>query len=102
MTCCSRLAISAVTDPGFGEAFRAKFGKNEGDSLPIKVRRGTDTLTLHGKVRLVARVESGIEANPAAAREGSPHPHRDRRRQDGIGYRLEPLRAEIRITGVSV
>ena len=56
----------AVTDPGFGEAFRTKFGKNEGDSLPIRIRRGTDTLTLHGKVRLASRVESGIEANPAA------------------------------------
>ncbi|MGH7498461.1 MAG: PDZ domain-containing protein, partial [Gemmatimonadales bacterium] len=57
----------AVTDPGFGEAYRAKFGKNDGDSLPIKVKRGADTLTLPGKVRLASRVESKIEADPGAS-----------------------------------
>jgi predicted metalloprotease with PDZ domain len=56
----------AVTDPRFGEAFRSKFGKNEGDSLPIKVLRGSDTLTLPGKVALVTRVESRIAADSAA------------------------------------
>ena len=56
----------AVTDPLFGEAFRAKFGKNEGDPLPIQVRRGNDTLTLPGKVALVARVESRIAADSTA------------------------------------
>ena len=40
------------------------------DSLPIRVRRGTDTLTLHGKVRLVARVESRLETDPSGEREG--------------------------------
>ena len=39
----------AITDPDFGTAFRARFGKNEGDSLPIRVRRGADTLTLHAR-----------------------------------------------------
>ena len=54
----------AIMDPDFGTAFRARFGKNEGDSLPIRVRRGTDTLTLHGIVRLVARVETSSRPTP--------------------------------------
>ena len=56
-----------IMDPDFGTAFRSRFGKNEGDSLPIKVRRGTDTLTLHGVVRLVERVEARLEADPRAS-----------------------------------
>ena len=55
-----------VMDPEFGTAFRDRFGRNEGDSLPIRVRRGTDTLTLNGVVRLVARVESRLDADPRA------------------------------------
>jgi predicted metalloprotease with PDZ domain len=57
----------AIMDPDFGTAFRARFGKNEGDSLPIRVLRGTDTLTLHGTVRLVARVETRLAADPKAS-----------------------------------
>jgi predicted metalloprotease with PDZ domain len=57
----------AIMDPDFGTAFRSRFGKNEGDSLPIRVLRGTDTLTLHGVVRLVARVESKLAADPNAS-----------------------------------
>ncbi len=56
----------AIVDPDFGTAFRARFGKNEGDSLPIRVVRGTDTLTLHGTVRLAARVETRLAADPGA------------------------------------
>ena len=55
-----------VLDPKFGDAFRSRFGKSEGDSLPIKVRRGADTLTLHGTVRLTERTEARIEPDPAA------------------------------------
>jgi predicted metalloprotease with PDZ domain len=57
----------AIMDPDFGTAFRARFGKNEGDSLPIRVLRGADTLTLHGTVRLVARVETRLAADPNAS-----------------------------------
>jgi predicted metalloprotease with PDZ domain len=57
----------AIMDPDFGTAFRARFGKNEGDSLPIRVLRGSDTLTLHGTVRLIARVESRLAADPNAS-----------------------------------
>jgi predicted metalloprotease with PDZ domain len=57
----------AIMDPDFGTAFRSRFGKNEGDSLPIRVLRGTDTLTLHAVVRLVARVETKLAADPNAS-----------------------------------
>lgn len=56
-----------VTNPDFGSAYRARFGKSEGDSLPIRVRRGTETITLSGKVRLGERVESRLEAAPGAS-----------------------------------
>jgi predicted metalloprotease with PDZ domain len=56
----------SVANPGFGPAFRARFGKEDGAPLPIRVRRGTDTLTLNGKIRLEARVERRIVADPSA------------------------------------
>jgi predicted metalloprotease with PDZ domain len=55
-----------IMDPSFGEAFRSRFGKREGDTLSIKVRRGADTLTLHGRVKLSERVESRLAADPQA------------------------------------
>jgi hypothetical protein len=57
----------SVSNPDFGTEFRARFGKQEGAPLPIKVRRGSDTLTLTGKVRLTIRVQPRIEANPSAS-----------------------------------
>ncbi|MFL5491215.1 MAG: hypothetical protein ACJ8AV_07355, partial [Gemmatimonadales bacterium] len=57
----------SLSDPDFGPAFRAHFGKQEGAPLPIKVRRGRDTLTLNSKVRLVARVERRFEIDPSAS-----------------------------------
>jgi predicted metalloprotease with PDZ domain len=57
----------SVTDPDFGQTFRTRFGKEEGVPLPIKVRRGADTVTLNGKVVLVSRVERRIDIDPAAA-----------------------------------
>ena len=55
----------AVTDPNFGPAFRSRF-KEDGAPLPLKVRRGADTLTLNAKVKLSARMERRIETDPAA------------------------------------
>ena len=57
----------SLSDPDFGPAFRARFGKQDGAPLPIKVHRGRDTLTLNGKVRLVARVERRFEIDPSAS-----------------------------------
>jgi hypothetical protein len=57
----------SVTDPNFGPAFRSRYGKQEGAPLPIRVRRGADTLSLSGKVRLATQVELRLEANPRAS-----------------------------------
>jgi predicted metalloprotease with PDZ domain len=57
----------AVDNPDFGAQFRARFGKSEGDSLPIRVRRGAETLTLPGKVRLGQRIETRVAADPSAS-----------------------------------
>jgi predicted metalloprotease with PDZ domain len=56
-----------VDSADFGPAFRARYGKQESATLPIKVRRGSDTLTLSSKVRMAVRVVRRIEADPAAS-----------------------------------
>jgi predicted metalloprotease with PDZ domain len=56
-----------ITDPDFGPKFRERFGKNDGQALPIQVRRDGQTLTLNGTVRLVPRVESRLELDQAAS-----------------------------------
>ena len=57
----------AITDPNFGPAYRARFKNAEGQDFPIKVRRGADTLTLTGKVRLIEQVNAHVEldSNPS-------------------------------------
>jgi predicted metalloprotease with PDZ domain len=55
-----------INDPNFGAAFRSRFAGAEGQSLPIKVRRGTDTLTVVGQVRLMEHTEARVEPDPAA------------------------------------
>jgi len=57
----------AIDNPDFGPAFRSRFGKSEGDSLPIRVRRGSETITLPGKVRLGQRTEGRLVADPSAS-----------------------------------
>ena len=64
-TSCCRLGDIAMTDPDFGPKFRSEFGKEEGQPLPIQVRARRTALTLTGKVRLVPRVESRLEVDPA-------------------------------------
>jgi predicted metalloprotease with PDZ domain len=56
----------AISDPNFGPAYRARFRDAEGQDLPIKVRRGADTLTLVGKVRLIEQVNAHVEPDPNA------------------------------------
>jgi predicted metalloprotease with PDZ domain len=56
-----------VTDPTFGQKFRERFGKEDGQALPIRVRRDTQTVTLNGKVRLVARLESRLAPDSSAS-----------------------------------
>jgi predicted metalloprotease with PDZ domain len=62
-----RLGGIAVTDSTFGEQFRERFGKDEGQPLPIEVRRDGRTMTLNGEVRLVTRVENRLTIDPTAS-----------------------------------
>jgi predicted metalloprotease with PDZ domain len=55
-----------ITDSDFGPKFRARFGKEDGQPLPIQVERAGQRVTLNGKVRLVPRVESRLEIDPGA------------------------------------
>jgi S1-C subfamily serine protease len=56
----------AVEDQQFGARMRAKFGAStEGSPLPIKIRRGTDTLTLNGKLQF-GPGDTVVEPDPAA------------------------------------
>jgi predicted metalloprotease with PDZ domain len=57
----------AVDSPDFAQAYRTRFGKSEGDSLPIRVRRGGQEVTLTGKVRLGERIAPRLEADPGAS-----------------------------------
>jgi predicted metalloprotease with PDZ domain len=56
----------AVEDQTFGQKFRQQFGSREGAPLPIKVRRGEQEVVLQARVRMAARVESRMEADPGA------------------------------------
>jgi predicted metalloprotease with PDZ domain len=55
-----------VTDSTFGQKFRERFGKEEGQTVPIQVRRGGQTLTLSGKLRLVAQFRPRLAIDPSA------------------------------------
>ena len=57
----------AVEDQTFGQKFRQQFGSREGAPLEIKVRRGTQELTLQSRVRMAARMETRMVADPAAS-----------------------------------
>jgi len=55
-----------VEDQQFGARMRAKFGASaEGSALPIKIRRGMDTLTLNGKLQF-GPGDTVVEPDPAA------------------------------------
>ena len=61
----------AITDEDFGPKFRARFGKEDGQPLPIQVERDGQKLTLNGKIRLIARMESRLEVDPGAPAKAS-------------------------------
>jgi predicted metalloprotease with PDZ domain len=57
----------AVDDAGFVEKFRSKFGTAaSGSPISLRVRRGTETLTLAGKLRF-APGDAVLEADPKAS-----------------------------------
>ena len=54
-------------DQTFGQKFRERFASQEGAAIEIKVRRGDQPLTFQSRVRMAARVETRLEADPAAS-----------------------------------
>ncbi len=55
-----------ITDSDFGPRFRARFGKEDGQPLPIQIERDGQRQTINAKIRLVPRVETRLEADPSA------------------------------------
>jgi predicted metalloprotease with PDZ domain len=62
-----QLGELAVTDSSFGEQYRARFSRAEGQRLPIVVRRAGRTITLNGTVRLATRIERRLSIDPQAS-----------------------------------
>jgi predicted metalloprotease with PDZ domain len=56
-----------LSDPNFGPAYRDRFrNAKSGDELPIKVRRGGQTLTITSKIRLTEQIAPKIVPVPNA------------------------------------
>jgi len=67
------LAIGEIpVTEGFGERFRARYGRAEGQTAAIRVRRGEETLSLDMVIQMSTRVERQLvfdrTASPKAAR----------------------------------
>ena len=56
-----------VRDPSFGEQFRTRYARAEGTNLPVKIRRGEQTLDLQIAVRFAERTEQRLILDPAAS-----------------------------------
>ncbi len=56
-----------VDNPNFGEEFRARYATQAGAPIPLRVRRGPETLTLQARVEFAETVQRRVEENPAAA-----------------------------------
>ncbi len=57
-----------VSSQDFGAEFRSRYAKTaEATTIPVSVRRGTETVELKAPLRFEARVEYGIVADPGAS-----------------------------------
>jgi predicted metalloprotease with PDZ domain len=56
-----------VTDPTFGAQFRQRYARSEGDTVQVVVRRGSQTLTLPMRVRIVELVQNSVAIDPHAS-----------------------------------
>jgi predicted metalloprotease with PDZ domain len=56
-----------VDDPNFGERFRARYANQPGVAIPLRVRRGTEMLSLQARVEFSVQVQRRVEEDPAAA-----------------------------------
>jgi predicted metalloprotease with PDZ domain len=55
-----------VTNPNFGEQFRARYADQNDAPLTIRVRRGQQNLSLSGRVEIAAQVQRRVEEDPRA------------------------------------
>ena len=55
-----------VDDPNFGEQFRARYANQAGVAIPLRVRRGSETLTLQARVEFSILVQRSAEEDPGA------------------------------------
>jgi predicted metalloprotease with PDZ domain len=62
-----RVGEIAVRDQTFGEQFRTRYARAEGQTLPVQVRRGDRTVDLRVTVRLGARPEQRLMLDPNAS-----------------------------------
>jgi predicted metalloprotease with PDZ domain len=56
----------SVRDPSFGEQFRSRYAKAEGTNVPVKVRRGDQSIDMQMAVRLALRTEQRLTLDPKA------------------------------------
>ena len=59
-----------VSDATFGARFRARYGRAEGTTVPLTVRRGADSLTLTLPVRIAIRTIESIVFDRNASPKG--------------------------------
>jgi predicted metalloprotease with PDZ domain len=57
----------AVRDPSFGEQFRSRYARAEGQTLPVKIRRGEQAMDLQIRVRMAPRTEQRLMIDPRAS-----------------------------------
>jgi C-terminal processing protease CtpA/Prc len=55
----------AVRDPSFGEQFRTRYATAAGTTLPMKIRRGEQTLDLQVAVKFAERMQQRLILDPS-------------------------------------
>jgi C-terminal processing protease CtpA/Prc len=67
-----RIGDIPVSDPNFGARYRARYARNEGQTVPVQVkRRGEDqtlTLPVRNRLRTVETIQVDRNASPKAMR----------------------------------
>jgi predicted metalloprotease with PDZ domain len=56
-----------VNDVSFGARFRQRYGREEGEAVPVSIRRDGQPMTLSMKVRVSIRVDYSVVADPNAS-----------------------------------
>jgi predicted metalloprotease with PDZ domain len=56
-----------VNDATFGARFRARYGRAENEMVPVKIKRGGQSLTLQMRVRIATRIQESMVFDQTAA-----------------------------------